>query len=462
MYISGLYFHKFPRLHQYLALLELMQIKPNEGKALFVSKGLGKTKIIIDWIRNFSPARVLVIVPKIALKSWKDECNREQFPFYRILSSERHDADWNRPFIVTTYDTVRLMGVNFFTIRLWDAVILDESTKIKYHKAEITRVVCNAFTKIPYRIILSGRPITNTQLDIFSQFLFLDGGASFGNSYSHFQYMYFFMGWNYKWLLSPTYKADFYRKIATKSIVYTSKFMEQNEGRRFPRPITRNIFMNLNASQKRAMRYLFDEFRLVLKGETVYETNWRMAIDQKARQICAGFIYTKAQPIIFSHPKTRALREILDDIPGKVIIFCSFKEEQKLISACIKTWYPRRQVLHLKAGMGIDDIDIVITRHETTNDGILITNAGLARYSLSFSTTQFAIFFTRSFSFETYDQSKARITRLSSSNLDVYYYNLIYRDSIDQIIHESLKQNLSQSEYLNRVVEHLQSQSHIK
>ena len=468
MNIGTLSFKIFPRLHQYLALLDMMQTPEGDGRALFMSKGLGKTKVILDWIVNAKPERVLIIIPKIATKTWNDEIrdNTDWGPnqvyharAINLYNTYQFTNLMRYPIIIMTYERVRLMGINFFKAHNWDAVILDESTRIKNTNSQITRTILNAFTHAKRRFILSGRPRTNSLIDLFAQYWFLDNGNTFGKSESQFKNQYMFMGFNYKWMLLPSMKPYFYRAIAKKAIIYTSKFMLEYEGRAFPKSITRNLFLSLSPTQADYMSTLVDEFRLKLGDKTIYETDWRLAVDTKLRQICAGFLYLgkEQEPIRLKHPKTKLLGSILEDLEGeKVVIFTTFREEGGMIYEQLKRWYPTRPITVLRAGMSATDIEISITEHEDSEDGILLSNASLARYSLSLSSTRYAIYHSRSFSAETYDQSRGRIARLSTLYPDVYYYNLIYKDSIDTLIHDALTHNLSQGDYLNKVVSYIQ------
>ena len=462
MNIGGTYFKTFPRLHQYLATQDMMALKEGDGKAIFMSKGLGKTKVVLDWITNKKMRGNLVIIPRIAWKTWKDELethsNLSAFLYgskdigksFRLILT-RYDL------IIMSYETARTIGINAFRSYNWNSVILDESTKIKNLTTQISNVCLQSFNHATYRIILSGRPITNTPIDIFTQYWFLDDGYTFGKSLSRFRDEFFFMGYSYRWFLKPAMRHEFYRRISKKAIIYTSKFMMKYEGRAFPKQITKSIFLGMNKQQKKYMANLIDEFRVRLRGKVVYETDYRLAVDSKLRQIGAGFIYVNGgDTISFQHPKIKVLHDILEEISDKTVIFTTFKEERENLYVLLKKWYPERQITMLQSGMSIDDIEISITEHEASSTGLLLSNAAFARYSLSLSTTRYAIYFTRSFSFETYDQSRGRIARLSTLFPDVYYYNLIYKDSIERLIHDALTQNWSDGQYLDKVVSIIQ------
>lgn len=79
-------------------------------------------------------------------------------------------------------------------------VILDESSKIKNPKAKRSKAIHRLGRLTKYKIILNGTPITQGAMDIFSQFLFLDNGKTFGNNYDQFMRTYFYKNaWSYRW-----------------------------------------------------------------------------------------------------------------------------------------------------------------------------------------------------------------------------------------------------------------------
>jgi SNF2 family DNA or RNA helicase len=80
--------------------------------------------------------------------------------------------------------------------------VLDESSKIKNPSAKRSKALHKISRLIKYKIILNGTPITQGAQDIFSQFLFLDGGERFGTGYQEFLQTYFYKpaykGWKWK------------------------------------------------------------------------------------------------------------------------------------------------------------------------------------------------------------------------------------------------------------------------
>jgi SNF2 family DNA or RNA helicase len=104
-------------------------------------------------------------------------------------------------------------------------IILDESSKIKNPKANRSKAIHTLGRLTKYKIILNGTPITQGAQDIFSQFLFLDNGESFGASYEKFLQEYFYKeqyGW--KWQIKGKEALD---EISRKIYTIGTRFLKK-------------------------------------------------------------------------------------------------------------------------------------------------------------------------------------------------------------------------------------------
>ncbi|XP_058206166.1 TATA-binding protein-associated factor BTAF1 isoform X3 [Rhododendron vialii] len=88
----------------------------------------------------------------------------------RILLRSQFDG---KNIIITSYDVVR-KDVDYLEQLLWNYCVLDEGHIIKNHKSKITCAVKHL--KAQHRLILSGTPIQNNVLDLWSLFDFLMPG----------------------------------------------------------------------------------------------------------------------------------------------------------------------------------------------------------------------------------------------------------------------------------------------
>lgn len=155
--------------------------------------GLGKTIQIISFLAGlhhsglFRPS--LVVCPATMLKQWLREI-RSWYPSFRVAilhesartnslskvsRSEIVRRISNSPsgILVTTYDHMRICKSDLLRVR-WGYVVLDEGHKIRNPDAEVT-LTAKQFPTV-HRLIMSGSPIQNRLIELWSLFDFVFPG----------------------------------------------------------------------------------------------------------------------------------------------------------------------------------------------------------------------------------------------------------------------------------------------
>ncbi|MBB1465195.1 DEAD/DEAH box helicase [Vibrio sp. SG41-7] len=150
------------------------------GACLADDMGLGKTLQALKVIEYFtSSGPSLVVCPKSVLINWQQEAER----FTPQLSILDLETSANRAQVLTEAKAgeVVLMSYGLVT-RLakeleeveWQSVVLDEAQQIKNPNAQRTKVLVNLNAQ--RRITLSGTPVENHLVELWSQFSFLNPG----------------------------------------------------------------------------------------------------------------------------------------------------------------------------------------------------------------------------------------------------------------------------------------------
>ena len=183
-----------------------------ESYALFCEPGTGKTAISVtricaDAMRGFAftgkAHKVLIVCPKNVRTNWVDEFEKFQtckgrstvvrggqldrvkclIDAFTNLNGENYTA------LIIAYDSMvrmlpALRGVE------WDIVLLDESHYIKSSKTKRAHAAMELRDIAGKKMILTGSPITNTPLDLYSQLEFLGKGCSGFTSFAAFKRFY--------------------------------------------------------------------------------------------------------------------------------------------------------------------------------------------------------------------------------------------------------------------------------
>ena len=149
----------------------------NLGACLADDMGLGKTLQAIALLSNLhqeKKKKSMVIMPKSLIYNWENEIKKfapklKVGVYYGInrdfLALKKTDV------ILTTYGTIRNDIVNLLEQK-FDLLILDESQNIKNINSQTTKAVLLLNAK--KRVALSGTPIENNLLELYSLFRFLN------------------------------------------------------------------------------------------------------------------------------------------------------------------------------------------------------------------------------------------------------------------------------------------------
>jgi hypothetical protein len=183
--------------------------------ALWADPGAGKTSITLaafSVLRDRGQAqRMLVIAPlRVTQLVWRQEIAKwTQFRDMRavLLHGPKKDqlldaalADGTEIFLIN-YEGLEWLSNRYFGRQLpFDTIVADEITKLKNHASKRSKKLRPVTKRTPRKWGLTGTPAPNGYLDLFGQFLWLDGGQALGQYITHYRDMYFkpdFTGFDY-------------------------------------------------------------------------------------------------------------------------------------------------------------------------------------------------------------------------------------------------------------------------
>ena len=179
----------------------------NFGGVLADDMGLGKTLQTLAWLLHLSALklkrptssrgsaaksfRVLVVCPKSVMVNWQLETAR----FAPVLTTTAFTSSLitpasasasgsqlsalNTQLLIANYTQLRLYA-DAFAAESWDAVILDEGQNIK-NPASATASAARAL-RTAHRLVLTGTPVENRLLDLWSLFSFAQPGLLGGQT----------------------------------------------------------------------------------------------------------------------------------------------------------------------------------------------------------------------------------------------------------------------------------------
>lgn len=189
--------------HDYQDFCIRHQLK-NPFSALFLDMGLGKTVITgttIDKLKfdSFEVDKVLIIAPKkVAETTWKDEFKKwdhlKHLKYSIVLGTARQRIEALRKkadvYIINVENVPWLVG---FYQSKWpfDCVVIDELSKFKNPSSVRFRALKGVRPKIKRILALTGTPVPNGLLDLWSQMYLLDRGERLGDTITSYRMEYF-------------------------------------------------------------------------------------------------------------------------------------------------------------------------------------------------------------------------------------------------------------------------------
>lgn len=322
-----------------------------------------------------------------------------------------------------------------------DLIIADESQRIKTHDASQSKAMHQLGDQARYKLILSGTPVQNEAIDIFSQYRFLDP-TIFGMNFYSFRGRYAVMGgFNRKQIVQYRDLDGLIKK--EHSIAYR---VTKEEALDLPQQTFENRYITLSTKERNLYdRLRRDSFAELDGGGKITATTVLTKL-LRLQQFTGGFLVEDdaERPQLVSRGKLDALADILQDyvVEGKkkLVIFARFIPEVmeiiKLTDATLKK--------HGMSSVAIyGDIkkelrgDIVKQFQEDPKTMVFIGQIDTAGTGITLTAADTCVYYSVNFNYATYSQSLARIHRIGQHH-PCTYIHLVAENTVDSTILSSL------------------------
>lgn len=412
--------------------------------AFFLEPGLGKSKITIDLIVNrklkHKKYPTLIVCPNTLIDNWADEIEKHSDLTYITLTgskAKRLDklTDTKDVYIIN-YEGTRIMWRDLIAKR-FSCLVLDESTCVKNHKAKQSKACLEISRSVPNKYILSGTPIMNNPLDIFGQYRILDAWM-FGTSYYRFKYRYaIWGGYNNYQVVKWVNMREFKERVASCSIYKT-----KDQCLDLPAKLYQTVKFDLPEAQHQVYTDLkkgfIAEFRDAVVSAPVVLTRL-----MRFSQITAGF--TKdvegVEHDFSSNPKLDWLCDFISDLEDtrKVVVFCRFTREIRLVEEALR----ERGITFVRvSGDTKERIKLVKQFNTDLGTRVFIGQLQTTGVGINLTSASYCVFMTNSYSYGERVQAEDRCHRIGQTR-NVTYIDLIYRNTVDVHIHNTLRRKES-------------------
>jgi SNF2 family DNA or RNA helicase len=396
--------------------------------------GLGKTLqsiAVINDLASIGKSNRLVVCPGTLVENWKRELSKFA-PHLKVLI---HTGQWRYgiekhlmgyDLVITTFETLN-NDIGLLSDIDWQLVIVDEAQAIKNPNAQRTKSLKRLNAK--FRLAVTGTPIENSLIDIWSIFDFLRPG---------------YLG---------TY-SDFANRTESQEIdpvevhQLLSGYMLRRDlvdvGSQLP-PIT---LINHSLEWPAALDHIYEDVRLEALAE--FRQSGGLVATTRLRKLTThprlhGLETPNNETL---SPKFGALKSILEELfrnGDKALIFASYNYMIDLIVEEFSSTYPNFLVSNLDGRIRTEDRQpLVDDFNAVSTPALLACNPIVAGAGLNITGANHVIHYNLEWNPAKEDQASFRVYRPGQVK-NVFIHRFFYAHTIDQVIDErvALKRELA-------------------
>lgn len=425
-------------------LIGIDLIEKRQAVYLAYQMGIGKTKTIIDACGILGLNQILVLAPKSVVQEWPREFAKHGRSYgircialakktiaYRTKVAQKatqlgrtalvinYEAAWHDPF------------AEWALSRCWDIVVCDESTRFKEAKTKTAKFIHKLATRATRRVCLSGTPMTNSPLDLWSQCKFLDIGI-FGDSFHAFKARYSVLGgFQDKQVLSFRNLDDLNRRFG--EIAHRATKEECLD-----LPPTIDVDREVELDKKAVRHYQAAQGQFVAELEEGNITLSNVLVEAlRLQQITGGVAKydeeTEVQRI--DTAKLDALKDIMTDLPPEepIVVFCRFKPDLDAVSEAAQKC---GRVSYELSGR---KDELQLWRSGDANATVLAVQIQAGGLGIDLTRACVCVFYSLGASMGDYLQARARLDRKGQTRNVTYYHLLAKCDGKKTVDHKIYK-----------------------
>lgn len=461
-------FKTTPYQHQITALEKSMD---RESYGFFMEMGTGKSKVLIDTIANLYEAGkidfALIIAPKGVYRNWVSKEIPEHLPddipmrVIRWVTSANKAQEAEVKSVAKAFDglTIFVMNVETFSglkgkqAGEWlgkkfgarGLIGIDESTKIKNHKAKRTKTLIKIAATFKYRRLLTGSPVTKSPMDIYAQCEFLGPRLLDCDSYYAFQARYAVIqrrkmgAHSFDQVVGYRNLDDLSQRIDSFAYRVLKKDCLDLPEKTF---VAR--YVSMTDEQKKMYEDIRKEAFTIVNGTDLVSTPFVITQLLRLQQVLSGHLKTdEGEMLTFESNRMDALLEIMEEHDGKAIIWSRFRHDIVQITETLRKEYGHQAAASYYGDTSDDERNDIVKNFQNPAHPLrfFVGNPSTAGYGLTLTEANLVVYYSNSFDLEHRLQSEDRAHRIGQKN-PVTYIDLITEKTVDEKIVAALRNKI--------------------
>ena len=302
--------------------------------------------------------------------------------------------------------------------------------------------------KCRVRRIATGSPITNSPLDLYSQFAFLDKQILGCGSYYAFRNVFANIE-----RITTRQGQSFDKIISYKNLPILSKRIEDFSFRVTKKEcldLPDKIYITRDVELTPEKKKLYKEMKNL--SFTMYEDDImsvQVALTKILRLhqiLCGSYTTDEGEVKPIPNNRTTALEEVLEECSGKVIIWANYLQNIEDIKKMLTEKYGEESFVVYTGATSSDSRVDAISLFQNANSPVrfFVGNVQTAGRGITLTAAQTVIYYSNNYSLEMRQQSEDRAHRVGQVN-PVTYIDLVVRESLDEKIIRALlaKRNIA-------------------
>lgn len=473
-----------PYAHQ----LKALELSKDAGYfALTMEQGTGKSKVIIDTAAHlYGTGKInclVVIAPNGVHRNWVVnelpahmpdyiECNQAVWVASpkkkeQLALEDLFKVDGKLKVMVMNIEALATERGRGYLERILRSMqvllVIDESSRIKTPSAVRTKALLKLGKLAAFRRICTGTPVTQSPFDVFAQYSFLHKDILQTESYCVFRASYAEMlpadnglmrhitkrtGGKFTpqvvatdKLGRPQYKN--LERLSRLVAPYTFRVLKK-DCLDLPDKVYQRRYFDITPEQRRVYNDVKENLRIELADDNVMTMSKLTAV-LRLQQITSGIIPTFEGDSDFfdnplDNPRIQSFLEALEEVDGKVIVWCRFIREIQGVAAVIsEKWGSYSVVTYFGETTQENRVAAVKRFQEDSTCRFFVGQPHTAGVGLTLTAATTVVYYSNDFSLETRLQSEDRAHRIGQKT-NVTYIDLEATDTVDRRIVTALRE----------------------
>lgn len=339
-------------------------------------------------------------------------------------------------------------------------IIIDESDKIKGHRAKRTKRLTLLARPARYRLIMTGTPISQGVVDLFAQMSFLSPKILGYTSFYSFAANHLEYSDKYRGMIVKSHNTE---ELANKIKPYVYQ-VTKDQCLDLPNKQYINRICFLTGEQKQAYEltkaFYLEMADMMVHSDSEWEkTLWLFRLFSSLQQIASGYINEYGKKRFFEHKRLELLQQVISEIASDepIIIWCKYLHDIQAISKALADDWGQDQVCEYHGSLSTKERNANESRFHAGAKFFLATPS-TGGHGLTLVEASYVMFYSNSFKYAERIQAEDRVHRIGQTR-KVTYISLWADCGIEDRIYQALSRKKDARDEFRDEVEAIKEQT---